>query len=133
MSEDQRHTKPGQEVLREFCRLLRPAGVVRLVVPDAELYLTLYARSRVGGPVHFPYQEEGDAEVTPLMYVNRVFRDHGHKYAYDFDTLAMMLEQSGFVRIARETFGHGRLSELLIDTESRRRESLYVEAETPAE
>ena len=62
------------------------------------------------------------------MSINSVFRDHGHLYAYDFDCLALMLRKAGFDLISKEEFMKGRDKILLIDSEYRKIESLYVEA-----
>jgi predicted SAM-dependent methyltransferase len=115
-------------IIEEFRRILRPKGSVRIVVPDAELYLNLYHRAMAGEAVHFPYQDTEVAEQTPLMVVNEVFRSHGHHYAYDSNTLGLMLGRAGFSDIHKETFGHGRDPYLLIDSEHRAIESLYMEA-----
>ena len=117
-------------LLEEFRRVLQPGGVVRIVVPDAELYLDLYQKSKRGEFVEFPYvnQQESQNGITPMMSVNRVFRDHGHLFAYDAKTLEMMLRNAGFVDIRKESFRTGRDENLMIDSEERKAESLYVEA-----
>ncbi len=117
-------------VLKEFRRVLQPGGVVRIVVPDAELYLDLYQQSKEGKFIEFPYVSQQDLQngITPMMAVNRVFRDHGHLFAYDAKTLEMMLRNTGFVDIRKESFRTGRDENLMIDSEERKMESLYVEA-----
>ncbi|MBA3513197.1 MAG: methyltransferase domain-containing protein [Pyrinomonadaceae bacterium] len=82
--------------LREFKRVLRPDGILRVVVPDAELYFDLYQRHKAGEQVSFPYMPTPPPEdFTPLMAINRVFREPGHLYAYDAVTLGQALEQAG--------------------------------------
>ena len=123
----------AKDVLKEINRLLVPKGVLRIIVPDAELYLDLYQRHKLGELVSFPYVTEEDLErgFSPIMSVNRVFREHGHLYAYDFDCLSLMLKESGFVDIRKEHYKVGRAKDLLIDSESRKIESLYIEAIKP--
>ena len=65
------------------------------------------------------------------MRVNRIFREHGHLFIYDFDTMRQLMERNGFVSIKKETYRSGRLPALLRDTEHRAHESLYVEASKP--
>lgn len=115
--------------LREFKRVLKPNGAVRVVVPDAELYFDLYQKHKAGEEVSFPYIPTPPPEdFTPLMAINRVFREPGHLYAYDAATLGQALERAGFRDVKRESFMRGRDATLLIDTPERAIESLYMEA-----
>jgi predicted SAM-dependent methyltransferase len=123
--------------LREFYRLLVKGGTVRIVVPDGGLYLRLYARQQGGTGEEFPYVgPEGlqdrvkDSAIgfTPMMAVNRIFRGYGHQFCYDHDTLRNMLNHVGFKNIEDASFRVGRMQELLIESELRRPQSLYIEA-----
>jgi predicted SAM-dependent methyltransferase len=123
----------GYALLQEIYRTLRPDGIARVVVPDGQLYVETYTRFAQGA--RFPYQDEDGflGRYTPMMSVNRVFyvqREElfGHNFIYDFDTLAMLLREAGFREVRRVQFREGADPMLLIDSESRRRESLYVEA-----
>jgi predicted SAM-dependent methyltransferase len=113
-------------MLKEFRRLLKPGGCVRIVVPDGELYLDLYQSAKMGDRIEFPYQSID--EVTPMMCVNRVFREYGHLFAYDAKTLETLLLDAGFSHFEKLEFRRGRDKQLLIDSEDRKSESLYVEA-----
>lgn len=123
------------KILAEFRRVLEPGGTLRIIVPDAELYLDAYQRGKLGERINMPdgtpASPEGHFDVTPMMVINRIFRGHGHQYAYDFRTLKMMLENAGFVGVEKATFGNGRDKCLLIDLARRAYESLYVEASVP--
>jgi predicted SAM-dependent methyltransferase len=115
------------KALREFGRVLMPNGRLRIVVPDAELYINLYVKSRSGEKVVIPYEEELPIR-TPLFALNHIMRDHGHLYAYDFEAMKELIKQAGFKSITRTAFGSGEDPSLLIDTPTRACESLYVEA-----
>ena len=123
------------KVLSVFFRILKPNGTLRIVVPDAELYLDLYVKGKADPSLKFPYgeyaHETSGSKETPMMVVNSVFRGHGHQYAYDYQTLHKMLEKQGFVNIKKESFKCGRDSKLLLDSQFRACESLYVEASVP--
>lgn len=125
-------------VLAECYRVLRPGGTLRIVVPDGELYLTLYTDIVRGLSAQaLPYSESEQASdiYGPIVSVNRIFHGHGHRFIYDFDTLRQLLEKHGFTDIRKERYRSGRDATLLIDTEVRAIESLYVEAsvQRPAE
>jgi predicted SAM-dependent methyltransferase len=125
----------GDYVLGECFRVLAPGGTVRIVVPDGELYLGGYAAIRDGHTERsLPYAERDEYQgmYSPIMSVNRIFGEFGHRFIYDFDTLRQLLERRGFDDIARAAFGEGRDPVLLIDTPRRAPESLYVEATKPA-
>jgi predicted SAM-dependent methyltransferase len=116
--------------LREIFRVLKSGGTARIVVPDPEIYIDEYVKHRNGEPTAIPLVTP-ELEPTPMMSLNRVFRQFGHKFAWDFETLELFLRRTGFVGIRRQTFRNGRDPVLLIDTPERRVESLYVEAVKP--
>jgi hypothetical protein len=66
--------------------------------------------------------------VTPIVSVNRIFRDHGHQFMWDYETLRLALLRCGFTNVERCSFGKGADPKLLRDTKGRAVESLYVEA-----
>src|ERR1019366_9905356 len=113
-----------------------PGGRVRIVVPDAEIYLTRYTdRLRHLNDASLPFEQEcaHDGIVEPILAVNRIFyqdRDKlsGHRFIYDFNFLRRLLLRCGFSQAMRASFMQGGDSNLLIDTQSRALESLYVEA-----
>jgi len=119
----------------EFMRVLRPGGTVRIIVPDAEIYARGYIAVRDGtSDKPLPYHEHDvlDGFYTPVMSLNRIFNEWGHKFIYDFETLRAMLERRGFVDIVEESFRSGRDATMLLDSEEHIAESVYVEAGKPA-
>jgi predicted SAM-dependent methyltransferase len=111
--------------VRDFHRLLKPKGTLRIVIPDAELYINLYLQARAGESVKFPYVEGKCLPIDPL---NRIFREHGHLYAYDFCSMQEMILSAGFSSVTKMCFMNGRDPKLLVDSPERAIESLYVEA-----
>ena len=118
-------------LLRECRRVLRAGGILRVIVPDGQLYLSEYAKHLAGEIAQIPYTENDKRDfaiVTPIVSVNRIFRSHGHQFMWDFETLILALLRAGFTNVERRTFGQSRDPKLLQDTPSRQIESLYVEA-----
>ena len=125
--------------LRECLRCLQPGGVLRIVVPDAGAYLRAYSGpwetlakmrpldrtangwrdSWVGNPV---YQ-------TKMQFMNAIFRQgYEHKYAYDDETLILVMREAGFRDVVAQQFGVSLDPKMAPDRKHRRMESLYVEA-----
>jgi hypothetical protein len=133
--------------LRECRRVLCPGGALRIIVPDGEKYLTAYCRGDMAGMKSFSCLMSFDAtsdsapfsiesEILPfrtkMEVVNFHFRQNGqHRFSYDFETLAQILEDCGFESIVRTEFGSTRQSGLAIDNQQRASESLVVEASVP--
>jgi len=121
-------------VLSECFRVLQKGGTLRIIVPDGELYLTKYTDIIRGQTAtNLPYSQNDAVEglYGPIMSVNRIFREHGHLFIYDFDILNKLLVRQGFTSVKKESFMSGRDDRLLIDSEHRAIESLYVEATKP--
>lgn len=115
-------------ILTDWRRVLMADGTLRILVPDAEIYLSTYSAFRRGEQVRFPYHDD---DHTPMMMVNRVFRNFEHLFAYDFETLAGMLSSCGFGNIQKMGHREGRDENLLVDSEERAEESLRVECRKP--
>lgn len=124
--------------LKECLRCLQRGGILRLVVPDAGMYLDAYAardwnalaRNRPLEPREGGYHDHWLHETyrTRMEVVNAVFRQRSeHKYAYDAETLMLDLEAAGFTSVHQQAFGRSLVPEAAIDSPERAPESLYVE------
>jgi predicted SAM-dependent methyltransferase len=84
------------EVLKEYRRVLKSDGLLRLAVPDFEALIEVYRRtgdiSRVLGPLYGRMQINGGTAQERWLY---------HKTVYDFASLQGMLEANGFERVRR--------------------------------
>jgi hypothetical protein len=116
---------------------LQPGGIVRLVVPDAGMYLRLYcepgwqalvaARPLVKEGELYRDTWIGERYATKMEMINAVFRQSGkHRYAYDAETLLLTLREAGFADAVYCLYGESR-NGMPPDRIERRSESLYVE------
>ena len=103
-------------LLRESFRVLKPGGTLRVVVPDLAYAVSLYTQGRKDDMLtQYFFVEDDDS------YFAR------HKYMYDFESLAVQLEQIGFKQIQRQSHQAGRTPDLMV-LDNRPEDSLYVEA-----
>jgi predicted SAM-dependent methyltransferase len=101
--------------LRECLRCLSPRGVLRIVVPDAGAYLKSYSSSwetlaamRPLTPVPDGWRDNwlGKVYRKKIEFINAIFRQgYEHKYAYDAETLELVLRQGGFSKATMQYFG----------------------------
>ena len=111
----------GLKVLRNCHRVLRPGGVLRLGVPDLERY----SRGYLGMDPILDQCRPG--RPTRAVAFAEIFYRYGHRSAYDAETLLMACRESGFARAEPSVFGQGSIG-AATDSESRREDTLYVEA-----
>jgi len=112
--------------LKESLRVLQPGGLFSVGVPDTEWPLKSYVN---GDEEYFMIARQRWHPAwcnTRMHNLNYHFRQgREHKYAYDFETLAQVLGEVGFVSIARRPFNPG------LDDERRGHGTLYVDAYKP--
>ena len=111
--------------MKEIYRILETDGILRLIMPDGELYFSIYENRKKGINDKMPYE---DGYISPMHRINGIFRNHGHQFIYDFETVNIILKDIGFKSITKEKFNSGRNKKLLKDSEWRSIESLYIEA-----
>jgi predicted SAM-dependent methyltransferase len=118
-------------LFKECRRVLKPTRTLRIIVPDGEIYLSKYAKHLAGEKAIMPYfdhDEEDFPFVTPMISVNRIFRFHGHRFIWDYETMRLALLRGGFTKVNRSAFGTSVDQKLVRDTAARNVESLYLEA-----
>jgi predicted SAM-dependent methyltransferase len=117
--------------LSECRRCLQEDGVLRIIVPDGELYVRAYSAPgwealnlvKCGGDV--PEQ----VFRTKMEALNHVFlQDAEHYGAFDAETLGLVLNEAGFRDVTRRSWREGDFPGGPIDLELHRPYSLYYEA-----
>lgn len=93
------HLSPDHalQFLREARRVLKPAGVMRIAMPDLERLVSGYG----GEWKTFDWvAQPGFSFIeTPAEMLNIAFRWWGHKWLYDARELKRMLERAGFADV----------------------------------
>ena len=118
--------------LADCRRALKPGGVLRLIVPDAERYLRAYCRDDLSGfkELVVPSVDPFPSDLpTRMDIVNHIFHQwNEHRWGYDYETLAHRLSQAGFENVQRSEYGASLDPKLANDREVHAPYSLYVEA-----
>jgi predicted SAM-dependent methyltransferase len=114
------------DLLEECHRVLGPGGTIRVGVPDLERYIRGYVGDR-----EFIEQARPN-RPTSLLAVAEVTQFHGHRSAYDAETLVMLLEEAGFIDVDVRSFRESKTLEPVPDLEERRLETLYAEGAKPS-
>lgn len=116
----------ARRVLKECHRVLKPGGVVRMVVPDLEACVADYvARRDVPGYTGKKPGLDGSGDIlnqrllfheveppggNPIMkYYHLRNNFHLHKWMYDERTLGERLKEAGFVEVKRMNYLESRI------------------------
>lgn len=90
----------------EAFRVLEPGGVCRTCTPDLEGIFHEYQRRDPA--ILELHREHGYSAPTWAHFVNNYFRLWGHRFIYDAEALAALLEEVGFVDVEPTSFGVSR-------------------------
>jgi predicted SAM-dependent methyltransferase len=114
----------GVRVMKEFHRVLKPEGVLRIATPDLRYVLFRYFffwRSQ-------DWIQKWHRELkTRAEMINKSFYSWEHRYLYDSEELRRRLGEAGFTRLSKKSFGKSDYSELR-GLETRRDSRLIIEA-----
>jgi len=110
-------------LLKEIHRILEPGRWLRVAVPDLRKYVDYYNGVDVDERFHM--------WPTGCEAIRSLTQNYGHRSTWDADLLQRFLREAGFANIKEVHFREGTDIHLCIDSESRRWETLYMEAQKP--
>lgn len=134
----------GLAMLRECFRVLKPAGRIRIATPRLEALIGLYRPNR--SEIQRRYiQWIGERHLIagqdqPAFVINNGFRNWGHQFIYDCQTLQQTLENAGFVDVVlcqpgvsgdEHLRGIERHGQVIGDEEINQYETMVLEALCP--
>jgi predicted SAM-dependent methyltransferase len=110
--------------LCEIRRVLKPGGIVRIVVPDVEQCIDAYVandRSFFGSRREtWDWWPENPTRLEDFLAYAGAGTDPGylfeaHKFGYDFETLSRLMQEAGLQHVERSEFMSSRHPELRVD------------------
>ncbi len=109
-------------ILKECKRVLKPEGTLRIVVPNANLYIKGYLNPQNFNILEMCRYQWGLSYASPLDYLNYIFyMDGHHKYMMDEKILSHLGKELGFSDCYSSSF------ETDLDSVARAKNSLYYE------
>jgi predicted SAM-dependent methyltransferase len=92
-----------QPFFKEALRVLKPKGVLRLTTPDLEsicrIVLNQHEECTIAQLATTWLDSSG--KLTRDEWINAMFRSWGHQYIWDYESLAVQLQNAGFSAIRR--------------------------------
>jgi len=111
--------------LTELHRLLRPGGVLRLCLPDAEKAIRAYL---TGDRDYFVVPDDDFASLGGKFVAHILWYGHS-RVMYTFDFVEELLLRAGFARVHRCAYRRSQSGLIgITDLDNRARETLFVEA-----
>ena len=97
-------------MLSECFRVLKPGGRLRIATPDLQRFFALYSRSLTKAQNRYMdwvahHFKHDAADLTPTLVVNNLFRNRGHRFVFDADTLSKALRDAGFRDLKPHSLG----------------------------
>jgi SAM-dependent methyltransferase len=140
--------EPAARTMVDEClRVLRPGGRVRIATPDLAAIVRLYDDPLDEVERHYvdwvmaTFRPNIGSGNRRCYVINHMFKDHKHQFIYDYETLAAVLADAGFVDVSRWKAGESgdpalrgieRHGQAIGDDSVNDFETLVVEAARPS-
>jgi predicted SAM-dependent methyltransferase len=135
----------GRFMLAECFRILKPGGKIRISTPDIKMLAGVLFKEDEKSKQYVNWIATTFPRDIPVqnavMVINNLFYNWGHRFLYDFLTLKMTLEETGFTDIRAYEIGMSddevfrgierHVGKNAVDEEMSRFEALVVEAVRP--
>ena len=116
----------GLQMLRDFYRVLKPGGILRIAMPDLDEIICGYQDNN-WKEQEWVKRPRYEYIQTSAEYINICFRGWDHKYLYNSEELARRLKEAGFETLNKVPFHESKYPELR-HLETRKESSLIYEA-----
>jgi predicted SAM-dependent methyltransferase len=115
----------GEKAIKEFYRVLKEGGILRIATPDLEYITRKYLGDwKTQDWISWP---EYQYIKTRGQMINISFRNWGHKYLYNEEDLTNLLKKAGFRTVLKQDWNKSNYSELS-GRETRKDSKLILEA-----
>jgi len=109
-------------LLKEIKRVLKPGHIFRCTVPDLKKYIDFYNNNLTNDFFdRFTYKAQAIYCLT---------QNYEHRSVWDYELLSKKMIEIGFKDIVQKKYKEGENSALLLDLESRKLETLYIECKS---
>lgn len=119
----------GRYLLRECHRLLKPNGIIRIIVPDLKVIINRYTQGKIAADevldqLYVTYNSPTDGVLKRII---APFIQFPHKCMYDTPTLLRIMSEIGFEVASKQAFESEIKDIQVIEQSDRTAESILVE------